>query len=114
MRLLLRVTLTLFILAAGTAGAYACWDYYMLSPWTRDGKVVADVVTIAPDVAGFVTTVLVKDNQVVHRGDVLLIIDQARYIRSAVLADFRISQHEDFIRRAVALSAGGARRARTS
>ena len=41
------------------------------------------------------------------------LIDQARYIRAAVLADFRISQHEAFIRRAVALSAGGARRERT-
>jgi thioredoxin-dependent peroxiredoxin len=38
------------------------------------------------------------------------LIDQARYIRAAVLADFRIGQHEEFIRRAVALSAGGARR----
>ena len=35
------------------------------------------------------------------------LIDQARKIRSAVLADFRISQHEDFIRKAVALSATG-------
>jgi thioredoxin-dependent peroxiredoxin len=44
------------------------------------------------------------------------LIDQARYIRAAVLADFRISQHEEFIRRAVALSAGGnaARRERTT
>jgi len=42
------------------------------------------------------------------------LIDQARYIRAAVLADFRISQHEAFVERAVALSAGGARRERTS
>jgi thioredoxin-dependent peroxiredoxin len=41
------------------------------------------------------------------------LIDQARYIRAAVLADFRVSQHEDFIRRAVALSAGTTRRERT-
>jgi len=42
------------------------------------------------------------------------LIDQARYIRGAVLADFRIGQHEEFIRRAIALSAGGAtRRERT-
>jgi thioredoxin-dependent peroxiredoxin len=34
------------------------------------------------------------------------LVDQARYIRAAVLADFRITQHEDFIRRAIALSAG--------
>ncbi len=44
----------------------------------------------------------------VRRGTYL--IDQARYIRSAILADFRISQHEDFIRKAVALSAVSAAR----
>jgi peroxiredoxin Q/BCP len=32
------------------------------------------------------------------------LIDQSRQIRGAVLADFRISQHEDFVRRAAALS----------
>ncbi len=41
------------------------------------------------------------------------LVDQARYIRAAVLADFRISQHEDFIRRGVALSAGSTRTVRT-
>jgi peroxiredoxin Q/BCP len=35
------------------------------------------------------------------------LIDQARRIRSAILADFRISLHEDFVRKAVALSAEG-------
>jgi thioredoxin-dependent peroxiredoxin len=35
------------------------------------------------------------------------LIDQARRIRSAVLADFRISTHEEFVRKAIALSAGG-------
>jgi peroxiredoxin Q/BCP len=38
---------------------------------------------------------------------VTYLIDQARHIRSAVLADFRIRLHEDFIRTAVALSASG-------
>ena len=42
------------------------------------------------------------------------LIDQARYIRAAVLADFRIGQHELFVRRAVALSATGGRRERTT
>jgi peroxiredoxin Q/BCP len=41
----------------------------------------------------------------VRRGTYL--IDQARYIRSSVLADFRIAAHEDFVRKAVALSAAG-------
>ena len=55
------------------------WDYYMNEPWTRDGRVRADVVPVAPDVSGFVTEVLVKDNQQVQRGDVLFRIDRARY-----------------------------------
>jgi peroxiredoxin Q/BCP len=43
------------------------------------------------------------------------LIDQARYIRAAVLANFRIREHEAFVRRAVALSAGrGAYRERTT
>jgi thioredoxin-dependent peroxiredoxin len=41
----------------------------------------------------------------VRRGTYL--IDQARYIRGSVLADFRIAEHEDFVRKAVALSAAG-------
>jgi len=43
------------------------------------------------------------------------LIDQARYIRAAVLADFRIGQHEDFVRHAMTLgTAGSTRRERTS
>jgi multidrug resistance efflux pump len=91
LRATLRVVLTLVILVAGGVGAYACWDYYMLSPWTRDAKVSADVVTIAPDVAGFVTDILVKDNQMVHRGDVLLVIDQARYKRALEMAQANLA-----------------------
>src|SRR5271170_6990815 len=58
---------------------YGLWDYYMASPWTRDGRVRADVVQIAPDVSGFLTEVHIQDNQLVHAGDVLLVIDKARY-----------------------------------
>src|SRR5215831_20253949 len=79
MKNLVRVLATLLIVAAGCLGAYELWNYYMLSPWTRDARVRADVVTIAPDVAGFVREIQVSDNQFVHRGDVLFIIDQDRY-----------------------------------
>ena len=37
------------------------------------------------------------------------LIDQARYIRGAVLANFRIAAHEDFVRKTVAMSAGTTR-----
>jgi multidrug resistance efflux pump len=66
------------VLLALWAG-YKLWDYYMDAPWTRDGHVRADVVPVAPDVSGFVSEVLVRDNQQVRRGDVLFRIDRARY-----------------------------------
>jgi multidrug resistance efflux pump len=74
-----RICVTLLIVAIGCLGAYEIWDYYMYSPWTRDARVQADVVSIAPDVSGFVQDIRVKDNQVVHKGDVLLVLDQERY-----------------------------------
>jgi RND family efflux transporter MFP subunit len=74
-----RLSLTgLMVLVALWAG-YRLWDYYLNEPWTRDGHVRADVVPVAPDVAGFVTDVFVRDNQQVRRGDVLFRIDRARY-----------------------------------
>jgi len=68
----------LAVVAALAVGRYL-WVYYMDAPWTRDGRVRADVVTVAPDVSGFATEILVKDNQAVARGDVLMRIDRARF-----------------------------------
>ncbi len=55
------------------------WVYYMDEPWTRDAHVGADVVQVAPDVSGLVETVQVADNQAVKKGDLLFVIDRARY-----------------------------------
>ena len=91
MKTVARVLLTLVLVIAACAGGYELWDYYLFSPWTRDAHVQADVVGIAPDVAGFVTDLRVKDNQFVHKGDVLLVIDQARYTRALALADATVA-----------------------
>jgi RND family efflux transporter MFP subunit len=74
-----RFSLTGLMFALALWAGYGLWDYYFDAPWTRDGHIRADVVPVAPDVAGFVTDVLVKDNQRVERGDLLFRIDQARY-----------------------------------
>jgi multidrug resistance efflux pump len=91
MKTLARVALTLVIVVAGCFGGYELWDYYMLSPWTRDARVQADVVTIAPDVAGFVDEVRVKDNQLVRKGDILLVVDRARYTRALATAQANVA-----------------------
>ena len=98
-----RIVLTLILVAAGCVGGYELWDYYMFSPWTRDARVQADVVSIAPDVSGFVDEVRVKDNQFVHKGDILVVLDRERYSRAlataaanvaALKAQMDMRQHE--------------------
>jgi multidrug resistance efflux pump len=74
-----RFSLTGLVVLVALWAGYKLWDYYMDAPWTRDGHIRAEVVPVAPDVSGFVTEVLVKDNQQVQRGDVLFRIDRARY-----------------------------------
>ena len=91
MKTLARVITTLVMVAAGCLGAYELWNYYMLSPWTRDARVVADVVTVAPDVAGFVNDLRVNDNQFVRKGDILLILDQERYKQALEAADANVA-----------------------
>jgi multidrug resistance efflux pump len=75
----IRVALTLAMLAVSILLVGALWQRYMLSPWTRDGRVRAEVVDIAPEVSGTITDVPVADNQFVHRGDVLFQIDPVRF-----------------------------------
>ena len=74
-----RPALTLVIVAVALIAGRWLWAYYEEAPWTRDGRVRADVVTIAPDVSGLVTEVAVRDNQTVKRGDVLFRIDPDRF-----------------------------------
>ncbi|MDH4554277.1 HlyD family secretion protein [Pseudomonas sp. BN417] len=76
---ILSVGVTLFILALAVLLVRALWLHYMDSPWTRDGRVRADVINIAPDVAGLVVEVPAQDNQKVEAGDLLLRIDPSHY-----------------------------------
>ena len=76
---LLRVLITLTIVVIALFLGRMLWVRYMDSPWTRDGRVRADIVNISSDISGLVTEVLVKDNQFVHKGDMLFKIDSERY-----------------------------------
>ncbi|MGD9424627.1 efflux RND transporter periplasmic adaptor subunit [Pantoea sp. NSTU24] len=94
-------TLIVFGLAL-LAGGWL-WNYYMQSPWTRDGKVRAELVDITPEISGRITRLQVRDNQFVHRGDPLLTLDpvpwqialdNAAAQRSKAQADLAKAQHE--------------------
>lgn len=98
--LLGRYALTLIAVAVATFVAFIFWKQYAQTPWTRDGRVRADVVQIAPDVSGPVSSVAVRDNQWVNQGDVLYAIDP-RWLKLAVLsaqADVEAKRHEMLMR----------------
>ena len=71
--------LTALVLAGAGTLCWAGWQAYMAAPWTRDGTVRAYVVTVAPEVAGRVVQLPVIDNQFVHKGDLLLVVDPTNY-----------------------------------
>ena len=85
-----RVAATLLLFVVAVLLAHALWNRYMYAPWTRDGRVRAKVVNIAPDVSGIVTDVLVADNQPVRRGDVLFRIDADRFRYALAQADAQV------------------------
>jgi len=76
---LLRFLITAAVVVLAVLLGHALWKHYLYAPWTRDGRVRADVVRVAPDVSGLVERVAVVDNQFVHKGDLLFVIDQARF-----------------------------------
>jgi len=74
-----RVPATAVMVTLAVLGGRWLWIHYNVEPWTRDGKIRADIVQVSPDVSGLVTEVRVKDNQVVSRGDVLFVLDRPRF-----------------------------------
>jgi len=84
---ILRAVFTLTALAVAVVLVRLLWLDYMFSPWTRDGRVRANVVQVATDVSGLVAEVRVKDNQWVRKGDILFILDPARFHYALAQAD---------------------------
>lgn len=70
---------TIIVAAIAVFAGWWMWNYYMQSPWTRDGKVRAEQVSITPQVSGSISELYIKDNQFVNKGDVLFIIDKTPF-----------------------------------
>ncbi|WP_321927792.1 HlyD family secretion protein [Paraburkholderia guartelaensis] len=89
-----QILLTLIVVVVAALVLWRIVNYYMFSPWTRDGRVRADVIQVAPDVGGLITRVDVVDNQQVKQGQVLFVIDQARYSLALRLAEATLEQRK--------------------
>jgi len=91
LKVIVRIVFTIAIFAAAIFTGSKLWDRYMNSPWTRDGKVRADVINVAADVSGIVERFAVKDNQLVHKGDLLFTVDRERYALALSQANARLA-----------------------
>lgn len=87
-----RILITLCVVAAAGFAGWRLWDFYTLSPWTRDARVLANIVEVAPDVSGRVDEIRVADNQTVAKGDVLFVIDRQRFTLALEEAKANVDQ----------------------
>jgi|GEM_PF-18269 len=98
---------TLAAVALAALLGWGAWQYYMGTPWTRDGAVRAYVVKVAPQVAGEIVSLPVVDNQFVRKGDLLMLIDPRNYSIAVRQAQAAVEQaqavadnaHAEMIRR---------------
>jgi RND family efflux transporter MFP subunit len=107
-RFLLRKAATAGIAVVAVLIALVTWDYYNAGPWTRDGRVRVQVASVAPEISGKITELRIVDNQFVHKGDILYVIDPfdfdvALRTNKAVLqqrmADFNVKELQSERRR---------------
>jgi multidrug resistance efflux pump len=89
---ILPVLITAVVVAIAAAFTWFMWTTYMGTPWTRDGRVRVYVVTIAPQIAGIIAELPVKDDQFVHKGDLLMLIDPTNFTIAVQVAQAAVDQ----------------------
>jgi multidrug resistance efflux pump len=94
------ILVTVAAVAVAAVAAWQAWQYYMGAPWTRDGTVRAYIVKVAPQVAGEIVQLPIADNEFVHKGDLLMLIDPRNYSVAVRQAEAAVEQA-----RAVAVNA---------
>lgn len=92
-----RPAITLVLVLLAMMAVFHIWAFYTESPWTRDAKFTADVVSIAPDVSGLLNEVLVHDNQLVRKGQLLLVIDKPRYQQALAQAEADVAYYQALV-----------------
>jgi multidrug resistance efflux pump len=93
-RRIIAVSITLVSVAIAVILGRTTWRAYVETPWTRDGTVRAYVVTMAPEVFGRIVELRVSDNQFVHKGDLLMVIDPTDYRIAVSRANAALRQAE--------------------
>ncbi len=73
------IVISLLILIGAVISALLVAHNIRINPRTEDAQIRANVIGIAPQVSGSIVALAVKDNQLVHQGDLLFELDARPY-----------------------------------
>lgn len=85
-------TVTLILVGIACVLVYLLYSRFVAAPWTRDAQVRAKLVQITPRVSGYLTGVLIADNQFVRAGELLFQIDKVPYQLAVDRAKVQLAQ----------------------
>lgn len=91
---------TILIAMVALMAGWALWNYYMQSPWTRDGKIRAEQVNISAQVSGRIVDLKVKDNQYIQAGDLLFTLDKTPFQIAELNAQAELAKAQSELARA--------------
>ncbi|PZP41910.1 MAG: HlyD family secretion protein [Pseudopedobacter saltans] len=79
----------IFIIILVVGGAFGFYKYKqsLVHTSTEDAQVSSDMSPVIPRVSGYIKEVRVKENQMVHRGDTLVVLDDRDYAVKVEAAD---------------------------
>lgn len=86
-----KIFVTTVVVILAVVASMLMYARYVNRPWTRDAQVRANVIGIAPRVAGPIVKIPIQDNQAVKKGDLLFEIDPSTYqvIEAKAAAELR-------------------------
>jgi len=97
LRLDRRVLLLLLGVLLAVGGAWYGWRWWQIGRFietTDDAYVGGNVTTLSPHVAGFVSAILVGDNEFVHQGQLVIQLDDRDYTARLAHAEAEVGQKQ--------------------
>ncbi|MFA9395314.1 MAG: HlyD family secretion protein [Halodesulfovibrio sp.] len=94
MRRLFQWFLTCAFVATAIVVLLVRYEDFLIKPWTRDGQVQADIITIASRVTGPIVFVGFRDNQYVKKGELLFTVDKSTFIATVNQAKAQLKVDE--------------------
>lgn len=87
-----KIFVTVVAVVLAVVASLLLYSRYINRPWTRDAQVRANIVGIAPRVAGPIVKIPIVDNQAVKKGDLLFEIDPSTFQAAVDNAEGKLKQ----------------------